>query len=91
MDTNQEINKLKQQLEEVIEKNKQLEEQLHKYQHTKHHIKYYENNSDKVKERAKNYMTKLKETDPEKIKAWRHNAYIKRKEKLKQTTENNDG
>ena len=80
MDTNQEISRLKQQLEEVIEKNKQLEEQLHKYQHTKHHIKYYENNSDKVKERAKNY-----------IKAWRHNAYVKRKEKLKQTTENTYG
>lgn len=68
MDSNQEISRLKQQLEEVVEKNKQLEEQLHKCQHTEHHIKYYENNCDKVKERAKNYMTKLKETDPEKIK-----------------------
>jgi len=35
MDSNQEISRLKQQLEEVIEKNKQLEEQLHKYQHVK--------------------------------------------------------
>jgi len=91
MDTNQEMAELKRQLDEMIEKNKQLEEQLHKYQHTKHHIKYYENNSDKVKERAKNYMNKIKETDPEKIKEWRHNAYIKRKEKLKLSAESTYG
>jgi hypothetical protein len=26
-------------------------------------------------------MEKIKETNPEKLKEWRHNAYIKRKEK----------
>ena len=30
----------------------------------------------------------MKETNPEKIKEWRHNAYLKRKEKLKQKEEN---
>lgn len=29
-------------------------------------------------------MEKIKETNPEKLKEWRHNAYIKRKEKLKE-------
>jgi hypothetical protein len=27
-------------------------------------------------------MLKIKETNPEKLKEWQHNAYIKRKEKL---------
>ena len=79
-----EVNKLIAELEEVKEKNKILEEQLKKYQNNKHHIKYYENNTDKVKERAKKYMEKIKETNPEKLKEWRHNAYLNRKKKLKQ-------
>ena len=29
-----------------------------------------------VKEKAKNYMEKIKETNPEKLKEWRHNAYL---------------
>ena len=61
---------------------KELEEKLKKYTNNKQHIKYYENHKDVVKERAKNYMEKIKETNPEKIKEWRHNAYLKRKEKL---------
>ena len=32
-------------------------------------------------------MAKIKEENPEKLKEWRRNAYLKRKEKLK---ENND-
>jgi len=28
-------------------------------------------------------MEKVKETNPEKLKEWRHTAYLKRKEKLK--------
>jgi hypothetical protein len=27
-------------------------------------------------------MNKIKETNPDKLKEWRHNAYIRRKEKL---------
>ena len=40
-------------------------------------------NSDIVKEKAKNYMEKIKETNPEKLKEWRHQAYLNRKAKLK--------
>jgi hypothetical protein len=32
-------------------------------------------------------MDKIKETNPEKIKEWRHTAYLIRKEKLKQSNE----
>jgi hypothetical protein len=45
------------------------------------HKKYYENNYDKVKEKAKKYMERIKEENPEKIKEWRKNAYLKRKDK----------
>jgi hypothetical protein len=29
-------------------------------------------------------MNKIKETNPDKLKEWRHNAYMKRKAKLQQ-------
>ena len=32
-------------------------------------------------------MEKIKETNPDKLKEWRHTAYLKRKEKLKQSNE----
>jgi hypothetical protein len=35
-------------------------------------------------------MEKVKETNPEKLKEWRHTAYLKRKEKLKSQEEIND-
>ena len=80
---------------QLIEENEQLkkkivelEERLKSYNCSERYKKYYEKNTDKVKERNKNYTQKLKETDPEKLKEWRHNAYIKRKQKMKSVTEN---
>jgi hypothetical protein len=75
------IDDLKKQIEELKQQKLELEEKLKKYTNNKQHIKYYENHKDVVKERAKNYMEKIKETNPEKLKEWRHNAYLKRKEK----------
>jgi len=63
---------------------KELTEQLQKYTNNKRHIKYYENNKEKVKERAKKYMEKIQETNPEKLKEWRKIAYQNRKAKLQQ-------
>ena len=31
-------------------------------------------------------MEKIKETNPEKLKEWKHNAYLNRKAKIKSTT-----
>ena len=75
------IDDLKKQIEELKQQKLELEEKLKKYTNNKQHIKYYENHKDVVKERAKNYMKKIKESNPEKLKEWRHNAYLKRKEK----------
>jgi len=76
--------------EELKNKNKELKERLKSYTNTDRHKKYYENHTDVVKEKAKKYMDKIKETNPEKIKEWRHNAYLKRKEKLKKKENKED-
>jgi hypothetical protein len=78
-----EIETLRRELEELKIKNSILEEKLKtKYKKTiNSHRKYYEANIDVVKERAKKYMEKIKVTHPEKLKEWRHTAYLKQKEK----------
>ena len=80
---NEEINKLKLEIEELKNKNNELEEKLKCYTNPERNKKYYGKNSNIVKEKAKNYMKKIKETNPEKLKEWRHTAYLNRKAKLK--------
>jgi len=63
-------------------KNIELEEKLKTYTNTERNKKYYEKNSEKVKEKAKNYMERMKTDNPEKLKEWRHTAYMNRKNKL---------
>ena len=63
-------------------KNIELEEKLKTYTNTERNKKYYEKNSEKVKENAKNYMERMKTENPDKLKEWRHNAYMNRKNKL---------
>ena len=85
---NEEIDKLKLEIEELKNKNNELEEKLKSYTNPRRNKKYYEKNSDIVKEKAKNYMEKIKETNPEKLKEWRHQAYLNRKAKLKAKEDN---
>ena len=80
---NNEINILKIEIEELKKKNMELEEKIKIYKNPDRNKKYYEKNSDIVKERSKKYIEKIKETDPEKLKLWRHQAYLNRKAKLK--------
>jgi hypothetical protein len=75
-------------MEELINENKMLKgeilllkEKLEKYM--SQHKNYYENNKEIVIEKAKNRLKKIAEENPEKIKEYRRNAYLKRKEKLK--------
>ncbi len=79
-------NNLKNENNDLKMKIIKLEEQLKIYTNNKRHKKYYDNNTEIVKERAKKYMDKIKETNPDKLKEWRHTAYLNRKAKLK----NND-
>ena len=59
-----------------------MQSQLEKYTNNERHKKYYEKNKEKVKENAKKYLNSLKEVNPDKLKEYRHRAYIKRKERL---------
>ena len=58
-----------------------LKEKLEKYM--SQHKNYYENNKEIINEKAKQRLKKLSEENPEKIKEYRRNAYLKRKENLK--------
>jgi cell division septum initiation protein DivIVA len=76
--------------EQVIKENKLLKEEndLLKEKLTKYmsqHKNYYENNKEIVNEKAKQRLKKIAEENPEKIKEYRRTAYLKRKEKLKNT------
>jgi hypothetical protein len=85
-----EIDKLKNEIEELKIKNIELENKLKSYTNSNSHKKYYENNSVIVKEKAKKYMLNIKENNPEKLKEWRHNAYLKRKQKISNEKNNNE-
>jgi len=82
-------NKIIQENEELKIKNKILEEKLKSYTNTDRHKEYYNKNSDIIKEKAKKYTEKIKITNPDKIKQYRHTAYLKRKEKLLKLNNNN--
>ena len=69
-------------LEAEIEK---LKTKLEKYTNNERHRKYYEKNKERVKENAKQYLNRLKEENPDKLKEYRHRAYMKRKEKINDT------
>lgn len=76
------------ELKKIKEENEELKNKLKTYTNTERQKKYYENNSNAIKQKAKEYMKKIKETNPEKIKEWSHNAYMKRKAKLQEQKNN---
>lgn len=82
------IEQLLQENQELKLKNEELEKKLQKYTNSDGHKRYYEKNKDIVKEKGKTYLQKLKEENPDKLKEYRRTAYLNRKEKLKNITEN---
>ena len=82
MNITEAFEKLKIECEELKNKNKLLEEKIKKYTNGKSHKKYYEDHKEIVIKKAKTYLENLKETNPEKLKEYRHRAYLKRKTKL---------
>jgi len=81
------IDEILQENQELKLKNAELEKRLQKYTNSDGHKKYYEKNKDIVKEKGKTYLQKLKEENPEKLKEYRHTAYLNRKAKLQNQTE----
>jgi hypothetical protein len=84
MNSNDEVSELKLKLEKMEKYVKELEDNLKKYTNNNRHLKYYENNKEVVKERTKNYVEKLKNENPDKLKEWRRTYYLKKKEKKKE-------
>ena len=72
----EENNKLKVLVEELREK-------LSKYTNPVAHQVFYEKNKEKIIKESNERLKKMKETNPEKLKEYRHKAYLNRKEKLK--------
>lgn len=64
----------------------QCKAQLEKYTNNDRHKRYYEQNKDRVKANAKQYLNRLKEENPDKLKEYRHRAYVKRKNQGQETT-----
>ena len=81
-------NKLIEEISFLKNKIEQVEQKLKKYTNGDNHKRYYEKNKEKIKKEGLAYLKNLKLENPEKIKEYNHNAYIKRKEKKKKL--NND-
>jgi len=79
-----ELDILRKENEMLKQQNKELQERLSSYTNSDSHKRYYESHSTVVKEKAKVYLGKLKETNPEKLKEYRHTAYLNRKAKLQE-------
>lgn len=79
-----ELELLRKENEALKHQNKELQERLSAYTNSDSHKRYYESHSTEVKEKAKVYLGKLKETNPEKLKEYRHTAYLNRKAKLQE-------
>ena len=79
-----ELGLLRKENEVLKQQNKELQERLSAYTNSDSHKRYYESHSTEVKEKAKVYLGKLKESNPEKLKEYRHTAYLNRKAKLQE-------
>ena len=83
-ETELELGLLRKENEALKHQNKELQERLSAYTNSDSHKRYYESHSSEVKEKAKVYLGKLKDTNPEKLKEYRHTAYLNRKAKLQE-------
>ena len=84
------IDEILQENQSLKIKNQELEHKLQKYTNSEGHKRYYEKHKDIVKQKGHNYLQKLKDENPEKLKEYRRTAYLNRKAKLQNTiiTEN---
>ena len=83
----EEWNKIQKEFSFMKMEIEKYKKQLKKYTNNERHKKYYEQNKEVIKEKAKNYLNRLKIENPEKLKEYRHKAYLKRKsEKTNITT-----
>jgi cell division septum initiation protein DivIVA len=77
------INTVLEENERLKQRVSELEERLKNYTNPPAHQAFYEKNKEKIIKESAERLKKLNQTNPEKIKEYRRNAYLKRKEKLK--------
>lgn len=77
---------LKIQVTDLSNKVVDLEERLKKYTNGSNHKRYYEKNKEKIKESGSNYLLKLKNENPEKLKEYSRRAYANKKKKMLENT-----
>jgi hypothetical protein len=85
------LHKIKQVEEEkqnILNENDKLKQLLQNYNDSRKN--YYEKNKEIIKAKAKQGLKKLADENPEKLKEYRRNAYIKRKEKLMKIENNKE-
>ena len=85
------LHKIKQVQEEkqnILNENDKLKQLLQNYNDSRKN--YYEKNKEIIKAKAKQGLKKLADENPEKLKEYRRNAYIKRKEKLMKIENNKE-
>ena len=66
-------------IKQLLKKIDDLETRLKKYTNGDNHKRYYEKNKKQIKEAGVIYFNKLKEENPDKIKEYSRNAYLKKK------------
>ncbi len=81
---------LKEEILELKQKVMMLEEKLDSQVVSRNKAQrvYYKNHTEVAQQRTKKYLDNLKENEPERLKAYRHQAYLNRKEKLKNQNQN---
>jgi hypothetical protein len=77
-------------IETIIKENQELkalvselQDKLKRYSNPESCQKFYEKNKEKIIQTSNERLKKMKELNPDKLKEYRRNAYLKRKEKLK--------
>jgi hypothetical protein len=68
------------------EENIQLKKKLENYNNSRR--SYYEKNKEVVNQKAKERLKKLSQENPDKLKEINRKAYLKRKERVKENSEN---
>lgn len=81
------MNSYEEEIMQLKQKIVDLEEKLKKYTNGNNQKNYYEKNKEIIIKKANENKKKLKETNPEKIKEYAHRAYLKKKEKLNNKSE----
>ena len=76
---NEELKQAEEEKQNILNENDKLKKLLQNYNDSRKN--YYEKNKEIIKAKAKQGLKKLSDENPEKLKEYRRNAYLRQKEK----------